>query len=78
MVTRCICGLLVLMLKAINNHVYIVGISETWLRPGELPMIKQNLLQKDLCIFAKSSMNDADPTYSGRPYSAVWRYSFNI
>ena len=58
-----------------------IGISETWLRVGDLSIIKHTLLQspalsevvcaKDLLIFAKSSMCDADPGYTGRPYGGL-------
>ena len=58
-----------------------IGISETWLRVGELSIIKHTLLQspalsevvcaKDLLISAKSSMCDADPGDTGRPYGGL-------
>ena len=63
-----------------QSHVYIskllsncdiIGVSETWLRPGELPMIKNTLKDENLSVFAKSSMNDIDPTYVGRPYGGI-------
>ena len=58
----------------------VVGLCETWLRPGELPVITSSLLnmpeiksQQHNCIrvFAKSGMNDASPGYRGRPYGGV-------
>lgn len=64
-----------------QSHVYIskilsscdiIAISETWLRPGELPIINEILGQdKDICVIAKSSMCDVDPGYSGRPFGGL-------
>ena len=62
------------------SHADTVGITETWLRPGELAVIKPTLLGSpalnnvnadDLVIFAKSSMCNIDPSYTGRPYGGV-------
>ena len=64
------------------SHADTVGITETWLRPGELAIIKPTLLGSpalnnvnadDLVIllFAKSGMCNIDPSYTGRPYGGV-------
>ena len=62
------------------SHADTVGITETWLRPGELSVIKPTLLGSpalnnvnadDLVIFAKSGMCNIDPSYTGRPYGGV-------
>ena len=62
------------------SHADTVGITETWLRPGELSVIKPTLLgtpalnnvnADDLVIFAKSGMCNIDPSYTGRPYGGV-------
>ena len=59
----------------------IVGLSETWLRPGELPSLKLGISDihtrsghgKDnsFCVFAKSAMTEVDSTYRGRPFGGV-------
>ncbi len=72
-----------------QSHVYIakllsdcdiLGISETWLRPGELCSMAQTLLEspflhdesaESLSVFAKSSMVDIEPTYNGRPFGGI-------
>ena len=63
-----------------QSHIYIsklledcdiIGLTETWLRPGELPMINETFKHKDLCIFSKSSMCDIDPSYMGRPFGGM-------
>ena len=60
------------------SHTDTVGITETWLRPGELSqlaVIKPTLLGSpalnnvnadDLVIFAQSGMCNIDPSYTGR------------
>ena len=57
-----------------------VSISETWLRPGELCIIKSTLMNtpalnvlndKDIVIYAKTGMTTTDPCYVGRPYGGV-------
>ena len=57
-----------------------IGISETWLRPGELSIAKDTLLKspalsnlndEDLVVFAKSGMCDVDACYTGRPYGGI-------
>ena len=57
-----------------------IGISETWLRPGELSIVKDTLLKspalsnlndEDLVVFAKSGMCDADACYTGRLYGGI-------
>ena len=57
------------------SHADTVGITETWLRPGELSVIKPTLLGSpalnnvnadDLVIFAKSGMCNIDPSNTGR------------
>ena len=62
------------------SHADTVGITETWLRPGELSVIKPTLLgtpalnnvnADDSVIFAKSGMCNIDPSYTGRPYGGV-------
>ncbi len=71
-----------------QSHVYIakllsdcdiLGISETWLRPGELCSMAHTLLEspflhesaESLSVFAKSSMVDIEPTYNGRPFGGI-------
>ncbi|KAK2158915.1 hypothetical protein NP493_1758g00000 [Ridgeia piscesae] len=57
-----------------------VSISETWLRPGELCIIKPTLMNtpalnilndEDIVIYAKSGMTITDPCYVGRPFCGV-------
>ena len=57
-----------------------VSISETWLRPGELCIIKSTLMNtpalnvlndEDIVIYTKSGMTTTDPCYVGRHYVAV-------
>ena len=57
-----------------------VSISETWMRPGELCIIKPTLTNtpslnvlndEDIVIYAKSGMTTTDPCYVGRPYCGV-------
>ena len=57
-----------------------VSISETWLRPGELCIIKSTLMNtqalnvlndEDIVIYAKSGMTTTDPCYVGRHYGGV-------
>ena len=72
-----------------QSHVYvskllsncdIVGVSETWLRPGELSSIKDIMMKsphlyttadEDITVYAKSSMVNIDPGYCGRPYGGM-------
>ena len=52
----------------------IVCLSETWLRPSESNIIYDTLSRLDhshKISFSKSSMNDIDPCYSGRPFGGV-------
>ena len=55
----------------------IIGLCETWLRPGELPVMKSSLgimpehCSDDLLVFSKSGMEDTPPEYRGRPYGGV-------
>ncbi|KAK2172077.1 hypothetical protein NP493_994g00006 [Ridgeia piscesae] len=57
-----------------------VRISETWLRPGELCIIKHALMNTPalnvlndghIVIYAKYGMTTTDPCYVGRPYGGV-------
>ena len=58
----------------------LVGLSETWLRPGELASIKLGLHEtyrrsgvsrSDIHVFAKSAMEESDASYRGRPFGGV-------
>ena len=55
----------------------ILCLTETWLKPSELPAIQENVkhysatLAKECLIFAKSGMENVDPSYSGRPYGGL-------
>ena len=55
----------------------ILCLTETWLRPHELISIKHTISKysgdagKDYFVFAKSSMEDVDSSYAGRPFGGV-------
>ena len=51
----------------------IVCLSETWLRPNELSVLSTmtSTLDKNYGVFQKSSMQDTDSDYSGRPFGGL-------
>ena len=59
-------------LVAVND---IVCLSETWLRPNDLnslSIMTSSLANcDDFCVFSKSSMEDIDCIYSGRPFGGL-------
>ena len=46
-------------------------LTETWLRPNELCLIKETLDNEKCVVFNKSGMCEAEPDYNGRPYGGV-------
>lgn len=54
----------------------ILCLNETWLRPYECSSIKHivssdSVPENSIVVFSKSSMNDIDACYSGRPYGGI-------
>ena len=65
-----------------NSHYYITErfqscdilcLSETWLRPQDLSVIYDSMINTypDLVYFAKSAMKDLDSDYHGRPFGGT-------
>lgn len=49
----------------------ILCLCETWLRPEEAAVVLNSVFSDDYVMFHKSSMNDVDCHYSGRPFGGV-------
>ena len=53
------------------EHCDILCLNETWLRPYECQYVKNMISHCPVTVFAKSSMNEIDDGYSGRPFGGL-------
>ena len=57
------------------NYCDILCLCETWLRPNELNLIDEIIegrySNEKFTVFSKSSMNDIDVSYTGRPFGGL-------
>ena len=64
-------------IKELLDQCDVLCLSETWLRPGEIPGIKVWLdsvnkhNEADYDVYAKSSMEEVSDSYSGRPFGGM-------